>query len=73
MTKLVRIIFNHHNSMFNFTQQIVSILPLITEDEGKIIVKSPDGKLFSAIVREKEYLDFETYYIDDLILFKGGE
>lgn len=74
MAKLVRIVYHNPNSMFD-DDKIVSILPLISESETMITFKTPDGRLFSATILEKDTntIYFDTYDVSDVVLFKGGK
>jgi hypothetical protein len=77
MAKLVRIVSNHSSGMFGFEidNEVVSILPLISESETTITFRVPNGNLFSANIVKKETntVFFDSYYVSDVILFKGGE
>ena len=70
MAKLVRIVSNHSSGMFGIDpeNEVISILPLISESDTTITFHAPNGNKFSANILKKEINAgyFVSYYVDSV-------
>jgi hypothetical protein len=76
LAKLVRVIFYQQRHLFDGSPEVSAILQLINESEHKITFKMlSNDDLFSAYIVKKEIHaeDFDSYYVSDVILLKGGK
>ena len=71
MAKLVRIVSNHSSGMFGIDpeNEVISILPLISESATTITFHAPNGNKFSANILKKETNAgyFVSYYVDSVM------